>query len=377
MAVTFGLVLTPWSFSTREGSFLERAIDEVGLDHLTIPVVTGEMLQFRVAPGIECPHFYTEGGWHYQPQKELYAPAGIKPRVARWVGTRDTLGPIQEYAARRGLQLRFRVDLPSVSSILEQAPGLHCRSAWGAELEGFGPCIWNPQFRELMQATLADLQRFAPAALEIQHISDTPVTPVGHPDMDWVWALDGLPATVCFCPACRQVAQAAGVDVDRVAETLRTALAGLAVHDETRWGRKPAALVTAYMTAMAADVQNWLSRLAESRAPGTLAVVADAKGFESGQLVPPNVTRIGEVDRTEVSTQYVDILVEFCRASGVTALSVPNSPTVESADELVRFLSRVVQRGVHFVEFEWLEVSGAERVTWLRQATRFARRESR
>jgi hypothetical protein len=105
MPTDFGLILPPWNFATTAGNLLDRVVGEVGIDFLTVPVVTGESQQFRLASGFATPYFFTEGGWHFQPELSLYKACGLRPPVACWCGKRDTLGPIQEYAERHGLKL--------------------------------------------------------------------------------------------------------------------------------------------------------------------------------------------------------------------------------------------------------------------------------
>ena len=166
----FGLVLPPWNHSQEPDGLLDRVLGEVGIDHLSVPAVTGEVAQFRLSSLPQPPLFYSEGGWHFPPEARLYASTGCRPRVARYLGSRDPVGRLCEYAGRQRLSVYFRVDLPAVRSLVEQNVGLRCRSAWGDELPSFGPCVCNPDFRELLRATLLDLTRYEPAGFTLHNL---------------------------------------------------------------------------------------------------------------------------------------------------------------------------------------------------------------
>lgn len=127
MAVDFGLVYPPWNHTKAAGNLLDRVVGEVGIDHLTVPAVTGEQTQFRLIGGFESPYFHTEGGWHFPPQVKLYAASGVRPRAAKWLGTRDPIADIREAAEKLGLRVVLRVDLSRVRQIVDQAPQMSVR----------------------------------------------------------------------------------------------------------------------------------------------------------------------------------------------------------------------------------------------------------
>jgi len=156
MPVDFGLVFAPWSFTRTAGNLLDRVVGEVGIDHLTVPAVTGPMVQFRLGDESQEPYFYTEGGWHFSPRTKLYAAISARPHVARWAGTRDTLGPIREYAAKHALKFVMRLNFRGFRGPLMALPETRMRTAWAGELAGYGACTSSPVFRELVQATLAN-----------------------------------------------------------------------------------------------------------------------------------------------------------------------------------------------------------------------------
>src|SRR5262245_59155093 len=105
---SFGVVYPLWNHTREPGNLLDRLVGEVGIDHITIPVVTGPVEQFRPYFFPDAPYFGTEGGWHYPPGERLIA-ARIKPHVATWCGKRDILSQVRTAAERQGLKVYLRL----------------------------------------------------------------------------------------------------------------------------------------------------------------------------------------------------------------------------------------------------------------------------
>ena len=272
MAGDFGLVYPPWNHSTKRDNLLDRVAGEVGIDHLTVPVVTGEQTQFRLSGGFETPYFHTAGGWHFQPQAGLYEASSIRPRTADWLGSRDVLSEIREQAAKLGLKLIFRVDLPLIRGLFESAPQVRSHSAWG-DLPGFGPCISNPDYRELISATFADLVRFNPDGFELDSIWPEPAGLTFG-----IWQLDlltqlGEPGGMCFCPSCRQAAAKANVDAEAAAQTVRAFADRLA-------SRSPRELTAAKPTAMTDELRAYRAGPARGHASVAHATGRDTRDAE-------------------------------------------------------------------------------------------------
>jgi hypothetical protein len=135
MPPQFGLVLPLWDYADRP-EWLDRVAGEIGLDHLTVPVVSGPVESFRLARAIPpdsaaAPYFATEGGWHFPPNAKSYSSTGVRPTKARWFGAADVLGRLAEHLARLGVRLVARVELRDVSALLHAEEHLAQRNAWG------------------------------------------------------------------------------------------------------------------------------------------------------------------------------------------------------------------------------------------------------
>ncbi len=387
MAVEFGLYYPPWNYTGKPDDLLDRVAGEVGIDHVTIPVVTGEQTQFRLSRLHDEPYFHTEGGWHFPPQAKLYTASGVRPRGAKWFGTRDVLDRIRERVDELGAKLILRIELPMVQGIFAQAPGMRYRSAWG-ELPSFGPCICNPQFRELVHSTLADLQRYDPGGFELANLCLEPwkrtfvirrlcdITQLGEA------------ASMCSCAACRQIATMAGVDAEGATQAARAYAESLVDRSAEQLAGvgtpAPDENLQAYKAARRTDCLRWLDRVAEDH-PGKRLVLAEPRGgVDQGgdSLAGPRWISLGRGFR-EALKSYVDIIRGQTKGSGLipgirgrTGLQLPVwVPTGLSADGLVRLVAYAVREGVRFFDFEGVEESPPGAVTWLKQAVRYARRE--
>jgi hypothetical protein len=380
MAATFGLVYPPWNHTTRPDGLLERAAGEVGIDHLTVPVIAGERTQFRLWGGYESPHFHTEGGWHYPPQAKRYGSCGVRPRPARWCGTRDVLADIRGRADQLGLRLVLRIELGRIRPLVEHTPELRCRNAWGDELLAYGPCVCSSSFRELLRASLADLARYEPAGFELASPTLNPAWLGAGPDPGRAPL-----ASCCFCAACRQIAAMAGIDADAAAQEVRAAVERLA-QAETDAGRAAeitSGVLAQYERAREEDRRSWLVRLAETLAGRTVHLKMRLSEGVPGWPDPEGrreLRGLYELEAGWLSSAGREWFSESLRRipgpKGLAMHVLVHCGGATPAEELVRRTSAAAADGVDYFDFEGLEEAPTAAVTWLRQAVRYARRGS-
>jgi hypothetical protein len=361
MASEFGLFLPLWSFAADEGALLERVAGEVPLDFVSVPVVTGPVSQLSLTSRPEAPFFHTEGGWHFPPTRELYGAIDGKPPKARWFGNADVLARFRERLADLGLELVCRVDLRNIPALLERAPHLAQRNAWGQPMPQCGLCVSHPDARELLQQTLTDLERYEPAGFEL--VDWVP----NNTDPSMVWHTQS-PHQLgrCFCPSCRTIASRSGPDAEE----------GVTIWEElvragSAW-RAPAVdpeadRMRAFNACRREDLAAWFAACAPFAAPRRSYML---------QAYPANWL-LGPPDLME---QIRDPrLIERARTKGLNsavAMSIcPYAAFFDKSDELVRFVSEAGQEGVRRFVFEGLDDLPAEALTWVKQAVRFARRE--
>lgn len=376
---TFGFVYPLWSHI--DGSdLLDRAVGEVGLEHLTIPIITGPWAAYRPGQPLRPHVFETRGGWHYRSAAADGLGGSLRLRTADWLGKRNVLPRVLETANARGLWIVWRLDLPGAGGLVEHNPHLGSRNAWGDQPRGAAACVLNPATRELLAAVVDELRGMAPAA-GFEWIAARPDRALpaslgrsGHIHDDarrWL----GL----CFCPSCVDVAQAAGVDAELAAAAVRR-LTG----DDDSWG-DDTELAARYQRVRASYWDDWWAGFVHRHgqgttwlrvcAPGERPEAPDAPGTPAGHdadggdgaLV--DLVRIAD-DRAASDPDELLGQIEQC-----TALALPpGRPVFSSADALVRFVHRAAEAGVRHIDFERLDESPAETMTWLRQAVRYAHR---
>jgi len=390
MSSDFGLVHHLWDSRAEPGTMLDRVLGEAPLDHLTVPVVTGPIEQFRLNP-VQPPHtFVTEGGWHFPPDRGSYTGGPLKPRPARWVGKQDGLGKLGEYAGSRSVRLVFRVDLRAVTSLLEHEPHLRPRNAWGDENAAAGACVLNPDVRELLRGTLADLTRYQPAGFQlVDWMPDLAIDRRPTREFSWNPLLRQL-VDICFCPACRQTATVAGVDPDQAARSLRVHAERMITDPEGYDGVGKVTedrVLRAYLDARRRDSLTWLERLAESHGerqwylladhrpgndPWAKAITASAR-LSAGTLVPVFRSLKSPLGEIQFEKEFLDPATGRPLKSFGVVLPLWY-PFVRQAGELVRVVSAAAQAGIAPIDFDGLEAAPGEAVDRLRQAVRFARR---
>lgn len=378
MGAEFGIVLPLWSYAADNGALLDRAAGEVGLDYVAVPGVTGPRAQFALAPDRAEPYFYTEGGWHFPPSAKLYAASGARPSKARWLATADHLNRLHEHAQRLRLRLVLRIDLRSVPALVEQEPHVAQRNAWGQAVSAAGPCVCNPNVRELLRATVEDLGRYEPAGFEVvDWMPDHAVDSSAFRPLTWNLVIRPL-LDVCFCAACRQIAERAGIDADQAARSVRVRVAraaGLPAGTADKDAEDD--VVAGYRSARAADCGAWLRWLAETdtahryqllHAFETPAPFEESPLEELVHLPVHAIEHALDDDRLAGLLRWATTFQHWCWALPVwrPSFNVPAS--------LVRLLTEAARAGVQTFDLEGLDEAPPEAVVWLKQAVRFARR---
>ncbi len=381
MSADFGIVLPLWCFDKDAPELLHRAVGEIGLQHITCPVVSGACVETILSSGRGTPHFETEGGWHYPPESGAFSGLDIghlKPRAARWVGGRNTLAPLADELARRNIRCIARVDLLGVRWLAEHQPHLARRNAWGDERVSAGLCPLQPQVRELLLGTCSDLRRFAPAGIELANWGlDSVGSDVGarRAEFENVDPRTAALLAICFCSACRAIAGAKDCDADAAARVVRARVAAIAEAgpDGTRPGSEPDAALEQYRQVRAEGHLRWLATLARHCEPWERFLLAPPDPLGAAAL-PDWRTLLDAA--AQLAAPHPGAARERLRiAAGVDAVRVPAwSAGQMLATELVRSTSELCEAGVTYFDFEAVHAAPRAALAWVRQAVRYARR---
>ncbi len=377
MATRFGITLPLWNFSTEPGNLLERAVGEIGVDHVTVPAVGPALAQFRYFVNRESPYFHTDGGWHFPPETKRYA-GSIRPKVADWCGHRDALKAFADAARTAKIGVRCELDVRFLGRYLDAQPQLRIRNAFDDELRDVYPCLSSADARESIRATLDDLLRYQPLEMQLcnwkraQFGGDTAPMPLLNNSRARRLSV------LCFCAACRQIAIAAELDPDAVARSVRVELERAITASDDGEDAAPAwrdDQITRFETARRADERRWLAGLARQEGMCPLyqvewlaaAGVAPPEGWRTMLYVPPlfaaeqSVAQMLE-SRGAREPEPHGLILPVVRA------------TFPEAKDLVQTVVKAAQAGYALIDFALLDEAPAELMTWVRQAVRYARR---
>lgn len=373
----FGVYYPPWNHS---GDLLDRAVGEVGVRHITVPAVHGPVRQLRIAPAAGPHELAIERGWSFPSRGECYAAASLKPRPSSWFGRRDTLGAVCEAAGERSVRVYVRIDLLAALGRSESETAVLRRNAWGEPAPPAGACPLNPEVRELLSGTIEDLMRYELAGVTIPGwLPDAPADRAQPRPMDWSPVARRLLDT-CFCPACRQVAAMAGIDPDQAARSC-------AVHAERALCGDDAAVeasvrddevLSAYARIRTEANRVWLHALIERRAAlgWRLECDADDAPHERPQL-PPRVEWIVRLPRRAEPFGRHAVAALRQRFAGAVGVSLHAwRPSFSEGHELVHWVHEAGEHGLEIMEFRGVDEAMGEAFDWLRQAVRFARRDT-
>ncbi len=375
-SVSYGLFYPLWAHDATDTDLLTRVTGDVGIDHLTIPVVTGAHTAMHFCPLVQSNLFATEGGWHYPPHREHYRATDAKVRVARWSGSRNMLERVCRAAEHASVPTVFRVNLRAIPLVTDHERHLRMQNAWGDDLAFGGLCPLNPEVQELLHSVMQDLQPYGPDGFElVDWCCDQPILSgvdrpgTWHPDLE-------LALETCFCPACRQVAVMGGVDADAAARSARVHAGRMAAQERPADHSEPSVpdddILWEYRQVRQHELVNWLERCAESTASDRLYLLHD-----SGHLPhfdAPGWQPLVRVGGTLLDGTSAELLAEL-EEEVIGALSLWSwQPQFKESSDLVRTVSEAVELGVQFFDFEGFECAPEEAVQWLRQAVRYARR---
>ena len=373
MSATFGLVFPLWNMALDE-HLLERALGEVGFDHVVVPAVTGPVSEFRRYQPLEPRRrFQTRGGWHYPFDRERYASLIAPPPKAEWVSKRDHLESVADATARAGVDLVLRVDVRGALAPWGDECYNNFQNAWDDVLRDGMPCVLDQHVRALLHATFDDLARYSPAGVELcEWQLDQLSASVGESTSG---PRDRLLRQICFCPACTQCAERAGLDVDAVRQVVRIehqrwAEIDAARHDSVEHTPWPD-LLAASSKCRRVEAQHWIEQLGRRHAEWRRTLTRRQEYDADSVLWPEGWSRMVCVVGSAEA-----IMRDGARlGDDGDALSLRyGRPSHGDAAALVRSLEQAVRKGVRYFDFEGVAEGLPDEITWLKQAVRYARR---
>jgi len=395
--VNTAIEVYPWDLED-EGidTVLARISGDLGADTVTVGAILPETHSIRRRATSGPRVIRMPSGAHFQPDGRFYAGTRIRPVTTPWLRQRNPLERIARRVADHRLNLRIRLACCDVPALVEKYPMAGTIDVFG-EPHGNRLCPSNPDVRAYLIAVVEDLcENYKPVAIELDCLG---ILDRGPAAKSFPWAADATPLEsllleLCFCPACRERGESAGLDVNSTASDVLTEL-------ETQFRREadPSAKtfiqtlrdlpIGAYHQCQSDAWKPLFGQMREhlhgrlilrdsdlrrpfnlrnndSSASGFLitspGAFADAISIlDNGPIPPPeelnrSTLRPKELRRVEVRFRTMD------------------GHTRYDGQSLVRLVKEASDRGHPLVEFTDYGSTSEPALEWIRQAIRFAKR---
>jgi hypothetical protein len=380
----------PWDLEA-EGTeaALARMAGDIGTDAVSVATTLYGVEQFRPRAPAGQQRFVHDAAAHFQPDGKLYTNTRIRPVAAGWMKSRNPLDKIARAAQKENLGLRAWTVCCHSSALAAKHPLASCVDVFGNPM-GTWLCPANPEVREYLAALVEDLSRNYPLEaieLEAANFGDGPhyhrhyqagVAP-GPVERVLLWW--------CFCPSCRQRAEGGGIEVESVVASVRGCLDRMFRLERPAYSSIEEALeadehLAAYFRMRCEAVTSLLASL-RRQTNVRLLVHVDSSAWDSGA----NIARLSEHCDGFVATaadygspawsERVDRLVQATGTTGRVDLGLACCPPrVSDGPALVAATHRAAQSGYAGVGFCNYGLAPEPCLDWVRQAIRFARRET-
>lgn len=362
----------PWDLED-EGleESLGRLAGEIGVDGITVAATETDIRMIRGRPIGERRTFICPAGAHFQPDSAIHRGNRIRPIPASWMKSKNPLERIAKVAAKERLSLRVRVNICDGVGIVERNSHAACTNVLG-DTSTHRLCPSHPDVRQYTIALVEDLFKNYP--VEVVEISDWGLlgrrTSRDAYQQYGIAQHDSYFLRWCFCSSCRQRAIDSGVNVEAVRAEISTLL-----DDEIQNGRQEpdnspshgheTPSLAAYRHVLSDSGLQLLQLASASR-------VEDVRGW-SGPVIrgkshgfSPNLIR-------QTPDGLVADVTEF--SLGDRGICIAAKRGAEDTN-LVAEVQRDLKDNVGAIVFENYGECPESRLDWVRQAIRYAKRES-
>jgi hypothetical protein len=351
----------------REGleSAVTRLGGQVGVDAITVHALSSPMVRACQDETGMVMAFECEDGACFQPDTALYTGTRLRPHVMDWIKQRNPMDALVRAAEKHRMGLRARINCCHQPSLARRNPAMACVNILGVTSSNW-LCPSQAGVREYLTAIAEDLSRnYAPSVLDLAHLHFPEVrTPSAFPPMKAGVNLTCASELLnwCFCSSCRERMAASGIDIQNITARAQHLLRNLlALEEETE-----------------REVTDWLAH--DSACKGIRAV--QAQTIESlvtaiRQRVTSDLCIVRDAD---TQSGMLDCAVEndLAPVSGSRSAPVYKAYPPYAADgpALVTAIHAAASAGHDTIGFAEYGLLCAKSTDWVRQAIRFAKRES-
>jgi hypothetical protein len=351
----------------REGldSALTRLAGQIGVDAISVHAIAPSMTKAYTDETGAVRAFECEDGACFQPDAASYTGTRLRPRVQDWMKQRNAMDALVRAAEKHRLGLRLRMSGCHQPAVASRNQMMACVNILGVTSATW-LCPAQAAVREYLASIADDLCRnYAPSLLELAHVdypdeSTSPAFPPVTAGADLSCATELL--NWCFCSACRERMAAAGVDVMAFtghAQGLLRNILELEDHAEIH-------------------LTDWLTR------DSTCEAIRDVQAQTATTLVAAIRQRV-TCDVYRVSTPVglnpsLECVIEQDSPGGAAAKTSPvyraYPPYAADGPALVAAIHAAALADHDTIGFSDYGLLSAMSLDWVRQAIRYAKRES-
>ena len=365
----------PWDLED-EGleESLGRLAGEIGVDGITVAATETNIRMIRGRPLGARRTFICPAGAHFQPDAAIHRDNRIRPIPAAWMKSKNPLERIAKVAEKERLKLRARVVLCENDELVERHPHAARVNVFGDSCEKH-LCPAHPDVRQYASSVAEDLLKNYPIeVLELSQFGYTPAVSFHPSPAVDPMAFRSLMSVFkyCFCSACQQRATDSNIDTQAARQTVLRGLDSL--FDSSALDRVDAKLeaspsLTLYIEAQQGTVNQFLQGICKNRKERT-RVLLDSEPSIS-QLAPEPMESIcGGVILPYREARQGHMF------SNWEASLYETPPFIGDSQTTVKSTRDSIEQGSRAVIFDNYGAMPTRCLDWIRQAIRYAKRES-
>ncbi len=380
---SFYLIAAPWDLQFGErgieskdlSTTLDQLRGEVGLTGLSVWGAAPASRHFRVRE-IQPRLFSAEGGLFFEPS---HTRGGCRPPVVA-SGSKSLLPAIAGACVRHDLTLRLLLSTATMGGLAQYYPEFASRSAFD-DASRLSVCLLNPAVQECVSGVACDIPPQFGVRQIVLHDFQVGWIEAFDCEIRWPSPLGIVERSIlgtCFCPACVEAAQRAGVDADDARKCVQNLVQKTLVQGTSFGGSEAGFLaeqtsLTAFKRVQADLLHLFLKKIVEDCRMEVLVARQLADSCQSldqfDARVPAGVVT-GVADLTQLANQ----IATKARCSEVT---LPAWTLLGSrAEEFVAAMSQIGEWSYSGVQIDNYSTLPENAFTTLKQAIRFARRSA-
>lgn len=389
MRPEFYVYCYPWDLED-EGldASLGRLAGEIGVDGITVAAVLPEITQLRTMPPAAGRLFHAKAAAHFQPDSACYANTRIRPAPAAWMKSKNALERIVTAAEKQRLKVRALIHPLTGDALAERHPHSRVVNVNGDEVAN-ALCPSNADVREYLAGLTRDLStHYGIEAIELAGLGP-PHIDIAANQSNFFFTLGmSEPSrellSVCFCAACRQRAVEAGIDMKQTEIVVTRCIENLLTlpmprDEDDRSIRPESEALKKYGAIRRSAIQQMTEYIRhEGKVPLYYHVPELRTEHDAAQDALTEETWDRLVVQSADDSHHTEKRIR--RLPGQFAAAELSQPIVSAQSKdgpsLVALVHSSTQKGYAAINFETYGAVPAPCLDWVRQAIRYARRES-